>query len=205
MFLVRVSLSFPLPLYFCPPLPRLAAFRAHLRRRMADGLVSIGLVVSFDYKNPYLEPYWEIQRTKRYPHFHAFLAGGTRLAYGTRALTECGLQFLARLDFPGGALVGCAAGVVNTAKIKGTHNAIPTGMLAAEAAIAALHPAAWLVSTASPGSLIPTVELDRRKIPSTAAEKVEEVSTPFRVDFPRSPAHADLWAVRSVCSAVKTR
>ncbi|KAF8166930.1 hypothetical protein K438DRAFT_248956 [Mycena galopus ATCC 62051] len=101
-----VSLSFPLPLYFCPPFPRLAAFRARLRRRMADGLVSIGLVVSFNYKNPYLEPYQEIQRTKTHPHFRALLAGDIRLAYGARALTECGLQSLPRLDFPGGALIG---------------------------------------------------------------------------------------------------
>ncbi|KAF8171426.1 hypothetical protein K438DRAFT_1982132 [Mycena galopus ATCC 62051] len=73
---------------------------------MADGLVSIGLVVSFDYKNPYLEPYREIQRTKTHPHFRALLAGDIRLAYGARALTECGLQSLPRLDFPGGALIG---------------------------------------------------------------------------------------------------
>ncbi|KAF8166928.1 hypothetical protein K438DRAFT_1983974 [Mycena galopus ATCC 62051] len=152
---------------------------------MADGLVSIGL----DYKNPYLAPYREFQRTKDHPHFRAILASDIRLAYCARALTECGLQFLARLKFPGGALVVCAAGIVNTAKIKGTQNAIPTGMLG-HCGVAPRRVA----------------QFDRQKIPSTAAEKVEEVSfTPFRVAFPRSPAHADLWAVRSVCSAVKTR
>ncbi|KAF8131338.1 FAD/NAD-P-binding domain-containing protein [Mycena galopus ATCC 62051] len=167
---------------------------------MADGLVSIGLVVGLDYKNPYLEPYREFQRTKHHPHFRTLLANGTRLAYGARALTEGGLQSLPRLDFPGGALVGCAAGVVNTAKIKGTHNAMRTGMLAAEAAFAALHPAARFVSTASPG----TFKVD----PDTAAEPNTDAPlslAPYTTAFPRSPAHTDLWAVRNVRPGFNTR
>ncbi|KAJ7732479.1 FAD/NAD-P-binding domain-containing protein [Mycena maculata] len=151
----------------------------------ADGLVSIGLVVGLDYKNPWLEPYREFQRMKHHPHLRALLGGGERLAYGARALTEGGLQSLPRLDFPGGALVGCAAGVVNTAKIKGTHNAMRTGMLAAEAAFAALHPSAAFNSTADQA---PPISL-----------------APYTAAFPRSPAHADLWAVRNVRPAFNGR
>ncbi|KAJ7841901.1 hypothetical protein B0H14DRAFT_3140075 [Mycena olivaceomarginata] len=86
--------------------------------------MAVGLVVGLDYKNPSLEPYREFQRMKYHPSLRALFTGGERLAYGARALTEGGLQNLLRLDFPGGTVLGCAAGVVNTAKIKGTHNAM---------------------------------------------------------------------------------
>jgi electron-transferring-flavoprotein dehydrogenase len=123
---------------------------------MNDGLVSIGLVIGLDYKNPYLNPYREFQvslflyiifcfliifkRLKHHPHFRNLLSGSSeRLAYAARILNEGGLQSVPRLHFPGGALIGCSAGFVNVAKIKGTHNAMKTGMLAAESAYAAVH------------------------------------------------------------------
>ncbi|KIK76733.1 hypothetical protein PAXRUDRAFT_413626 [Paxillus rubicundulus Ve08.2h10] len=102
---------------------------------MADGLVSLGLVIGLDYANPYLSPYNELQRMKHHPYFARLLSGSsTRVAYGARALNEGGLQSVPKLNFPGGALIGCSAGFVNIAKIKGTHNAMKSGMLAAEAA-----------------------------------------------------------------------
>ncbi|KAG5653783.1 hypothetical protein H0H81_010624 [Sphagnurus paluster] len=104
---------------------------------MADGLVSLGLVVGLDYPNPYLSPYRELQRMKHHPYFRTLLAGGERLSYGARVLTEGGLQSVPKLHFPGGALIGCSAGFMNVAKIKGTHNAMKSGMLAAEAAFEA--------------------------------------------------------------------
>ncbi|GJE93644.1 electron transfer flavoprotein-ubiquinone oxidoreductase [Phanerochaete sordida] len=107
---------------------------------MADGLVSLGLVIGLDYENPYLSPYRELQRMKHHPYFRDLLSGdSTRLAYGGRTLNEGGLQSVPKLNFPGGALIGCSAGFVNVPKIKGTHNAMKSGMLAAEAAYAAVH------------------------------------------------------------------
>ncbi|KAF5345402.1 hypothetical protein D9756_010971 [Leucocoprinus leucothites] len=108
---------------------------------MDEGLVSIGLVIGLDYKNPYLSPYREFQRLKHHPYFRKLLSGKSeRLSYAARVLNEGGLQSVPRLHFPGGALIGCSAGFVNLAKIKGTHNAMKTGMLAAESAFAAIHP-----------------------------------------------------------------
>lgn len=101
---------------------------------MDDGLVSLGLVVGLDYANPYISPYRELQRLKHHPYFKDLLEGGERIAYGGRVLNEGGLQSIPRLDFPGGALIGCAAGFLNVPKIKGTHNAMKSGMLAAETA-----------------------------------------------------------------------
>ncbi|KIL68429.1 hypothetical protein M378DRAFT_879939 [Amanita muscaria Koide BX008] len=103
---------------------------------MDDGLVSLGLVIGLDYKNPYLSPYRELQRMKHHPYFRDLLSSPSaeRLAYGARVLNEGGLQSIPKLNFPGGALIGCAAGFVNIAKIKGTHNAMKSGMLAAETA-----------------------------------------------------------------------
>ncbi|MBI2312150.1 MAG: electron transfer flavoprotein-ubiquinone oxidoreductase [Betaproteobacteria bacterium] len=105
---------------------------------MEDNLVSIGLVVGLSYSNPYLSPFEEFQRFKTHPAIRAFLEGGKRVAYGARAITAGGLQSLPKLTFPGGALTGDDAGFLNAARIKGSHAAIKTGMLAAEAAFAAL-------------------------------------------------------------------
>jgi electron-transferring-flavoprotein dehydrogenase len=103
-----------------------------------ERLVSVGFVVHLNYTNPYLSPFDEFQRFKTHPLIRATFEGGRRLAYGARAITEGGWQSVPRLTFPGGALIGCAAGFVNVPRIKGSHNAILSGMQAAEAASAAL-------------------------------------------------------------------
>jgi len=99
---------------------------------------SIGFVVHLNYSNPFISPFDEMQRVKHHPKIRAFLEGGKRIGYGARALTEGGLQSVPKLVFPGGALVGCGAGFMNVPRIKGSHNAIKTGMLAAEAVASAL-------------------------------------------------------------------
>ncbi len=103
-----------------------------------DNLVSVGFVVHLNYDNPYLSPYEEFQRFKTHPAIAGTFAGGKRISYGARAITEGGWQSIPRLIFPGGALLGCAAGLVNVPRIKGSHNAILSGIHAAEAAFAAL-------------------------------------------------------------------
>ncbi|HVY00047.1 MAG TPA: electron transfer flavoprotein-ubiquinone oxidoreductase [Pseudorhodoplanes sp.] len=103
-----------------------------------DNLVSTGFVVHLNYENPWLSPFEEFQRFKTHPKIRDTFEGGKRLAYGARAITEGGYQSVPRLTFPGGALIGCAAGFVNVPRIKGTHNAMASGMLAAEAVAAAL-------------------------------------------------------------------
>jgi electron-transferring-flavoprotein dehydrogenase len=105
---------------------------------MEDRLVSIGFVVGLAYRNPYLDPYQEFQRYKTHPRIRAFLEGGKRIAYGARAIAAGGITSLPKLVFPGGALIGDDAGFLNASRIKGTHAAIKSGMLAAEAAADAL-------------------------------------------------------------------
>jgi electron-transferring-flavoprotein dehydrogenase len=100
--------------------------------------VSVGFVVHLNYKNPYISPFDEFQRHKLHDEIAQHLRGGKRVAYGARAITEGGLQSVPKLAFPGGALIGCSAGFVNVPRIKGTHNAMKTGMMAAEAAFAAI-------------------------------------------------------------------
>ena len=95
-------------------------------------------MVHLEYENPYLSPFDEFQRFKNHPEVAKYLEGGKRLAYGSRAINEGGLQSVPKLVFPGGALIGCSAGFVNVPRIKGSHNAIKSGMLAAEAAFEAL-------------------------------------------------------------------
>ena len=111
------------------------SFMYHLE----DNLVSIGLVVHLNYTNPHLFPYMEFQRFKHHPLIEPVLRGGRRIAYGARAITEGGLQSVPKLYFPGGALLGCSAGFVNVPRIKGSHNAMKTGMMAAEAAFKAIE------------------------------------------------------------------
>jgi electron-transferring-flavoprotein dehydrogenase len=105
---------------------------------LEDNQASVGYVVGLDYQNPHLYPFEEFQRFKTHPAIRPMLEGGARIAYGARALNEGGLQSIPELVFPGGALIGCAAGFLNVPKIKGTHTAMKSGMLAAEAAFAAL-------------------------------------------------------------------
>ena len=103
-----------------------------------ENLVSVGFVVHLNYANPYLSPYGEFQRFKTHPAIRDTFEGGKRIAYGARAISEGGWQSIPRLVFPGGVLVGCAAGFMNVPRIKGSHNAMLSGMAAAEAAFAAI-------------------------------------------------------------------
>ena len=105
---------------------------------MENNLVAIGYVVGLGYTNPYLSPYEEFQRYKTHPTIRAFLEGGKRVSYGARAITAGGLQSLPKLVFPGGCLIGDDAGFLNASRIKGSHCAIKSGMLAAEAAFTAV-------------------------------------------------------------------
>jgi len=110
------------------------SFVYHLENNQAY----VGFVVALDYDNPYLSPYDEFQRFKTHPMMKDMLEGGKRVAYGARAINEGGLQSIPELVFPGGAVIGCSAGFLNVPKIKGTHTAMKSGMMAAEAAFNAL-------------------------------------------------------------------
>lgn len=119
------------------PLPR-DVYGGSFMYHFGDNLVALGLVVSLDYQNPWLSPYQEFQKLKHHPLFSSVLEGGKCISYGARSLVEGGLQSIPKVAFPGGALIGDSAGFVNVPKVKGTHNAIKSGMLAAEAAWTAL-------------------------------------------------------------------
>ena len=106
---------------------------------MQDNQLALGFVVALNYSNPYLSPFEEFQRWKQHPRIRQVLAGGKRVSYGARAMNKGGLQSLPKLSFPGGLLLGCEAGFLNSVKIKGNHTAIKTGMLAAETVFAALQ------------------------------------------------------------------
>lgn len=106
---------------------------------MEDNLVSVGLVVGLDYANPYLDPFAEMQRYKTHPALRPLFEGGRRVGYGARALNEGGLQSLPHLAFPGGALIGAAAGFMNVLRLKGSHTAMKSGMLAADAILQAFR------------------------------------------------------------------
>lgn len=105
---------------------------------LENNQLAIGFVVGLDYENPYLSPYEEFQRFKHHPAVKSLLEGGRRISYGARALNEGGWQSIPRLSFPGGSLVGCAAGFLNVPKIKGTHTAMKSGMVAADVIFDAL-------------------------------------------------------------------
>jgi electron-transferring-flavoprotein dehydrogenase len=104
----------------------------------ANHQVALGFVVALNYRNPYLSPFEEFQRWKQHPAIREILEGGRRVSYGARAINEGGYQAIPRLAFPGGALIGCSAGFVNVPRIKGSHTAMKSGMLAAEAAFEAI-------------------------------------------------------------------
>ena len=110
------------------------SFMYHLNSDDGAPLVSVGFAIGLDYQNPYLNPFKEFQRFKHHPAMEKFFNGGKRISYGARALNEGGLQSLPKLSFPGGVLTGCSAGFLNVPKIKGTHTAMKSGMLAAETA-----------------------------------------------------------------------
>ncbi|HXZ00740.1 MAG TPA: electron transfer flavoprotein-ubiquinone oxidoreductase [Stellaceae bacterium] len=142
------------------------SFMYHLE----DGQIAIGFVVNLDYWNPHLSPFEEFQRFKHHRLVRPYLEGGKRVAYGARAINEGGLQSVPKLAFPGGALIGCAAGFLNVPRIKGTHNAMKTGMLAAEAAFA------------------------RIAAGSEGHDALEAYERAFRASW----AYRDLWKVRNV-------
>jgi electron-transferring-flavoprotein dehydrogenase len=133
-----------------------------------DNLVSVGFVVHLNYKNPYLSPFEEFQRFKTHPLVRDTFAGGKRICYGARAITEGGWQSVPNLVFPGGALIGCAAGFMNLPRIKGSHNAMLSGMLAAEHLAAAL-----------------------------AAGRAHDELTGYEAAWRGSPIGRDLWRVRN--------
>src|SRR5215467_10825782 len=134
-----------------------------------EQLVSVGFVVHLNYENPYLSPFEEFQRFKTHPLVRGTFEGGKRLAYGARALTEGGWQSVPKLVFPGGALIGCAAGFMNVPRIKGSHNAMLSGMLAAENVAAAL-----------------------------AAGRAHDELLDYEAAWRASPIGRDLWRVRNV-------
>jgi electron-transferring-flavoprotein dehydrogenase len=105
---------------------------------LEDNTVAVGFVVHLNYKNPYLYPFEEFQRFKTHPAIRGTFEGGKRLSYGARAITEGGYQSVPKLSFPGGALIGCSAGFVNVPRIKGSHNAVISGLLAADKLAAAI-------------------------------------------------------------------
>ncbi|MEO1729159.1 MAG: electron transfer flavoprotein-ubiquinone oxidoreductase [Pseudomonadota bacterium] len=105
----------------------------------ANNQVALGFVTALDYKNPWVSPYQEFQRWKMHPEIKAILEGGKRVAYGARVINEGGWQSVPKLAFPGGALIGCAAGFVNVPRIKGSHTAMKSGMLCAEAIVAEIE------------------------------------------------------------------
>eukprot|EP00903_Cladosiphon_okamuranus_P015085 g13953.t1 len=142
-------------------------------------MVLVGLVVGLDYENPHLHPYKEFQRYKHHPQVAAQLDGGECIAYGARTLNEGGYHALPKLTFPGGALLGCAAGFLNAVKIKGAHTAIKSGMLAAEAAFDVLK-ASKAVPVSESGTVDPTEgalesDFQKRMDESWVAQELKEV------------------------------
>src|SRR5438093_7942230 len=105
---------------------------------LEDNQVAVGFVVHLNYRNPYVAPFEEFQRFKQHALVRPTFEGGKRISYGARAITEGGWQSVPKLTFPGGALIGCAAGFINLPRIKGSHNAMLSGMMAAEHAAAAI-------------------------------------------------------------------
>ena len=143
---------------------------------LENNQVSVGFVVNLDYKNPFLSPYEEFQRFKLHPSIKKFFENGKRISYGARAINEGGLQSIPKLTFPGGCLVGCSAGFVNVPRIKGTHNAMKTGMLAAESAFKEI-----------------TIN---RENPSLIMNEYEK-------SWKKSSVWKDLWKVRNVKPGLK--
>ena len=158
---------------------------------MEDNLVSVGFVVHLNYENPTLSPFDEFQRFKTHPMIADTFKGGKRIAYGARAITEGGWQSVPKLSFPGGALVGCAAGFVNVPRIKGSHNAILSGMMAAE------HVARALDSGRSNDELTAYEEAWRASAIGTDLRRVRNVK-PLWSKFGTMPGVAlgalDMWS-----------
>ena len=156
----------------------------------ANGQVALGFVTALDYKNPYVSPYQEFQRWKAHPAIREYLEGGKRVAYGARAINEGGWQSVPKLAFPGGALVGCAAGFVNVPRIKGSHTAMKSGMLAAESIAAAIAGGAEKTELADYDSAVRSSWIaDELKLVQNAQPAVAK----YGGDIGTVLAGADMW------------
>src|SRR5215472_11861758 len=171
-----------------------------------DNLVAVGFVVHLNYKNPYLSPFDEFQRFKTHPLVSDTFVGGKRICYGARAITEGGYQSVPKLVFPGGALIGCAAGFVNVPRIKGSHNAMLSGMLAAEHVAAALaagrandelsdYEAAWRASPICGACAMPS-RYGRSSALSPASRSAASTCGPIRSAF-------RCWARSNMASRIR--
>lgn len=132
---------------------------------LEDNMVAVGFVLHLNYKNPYLSPFEEFQRFKTHPAIRDTFEGGKRLSYGARAITEGGFQSVPKLSFPGGALIGCSAGFVNVPRIKGSHNAVLSGILAADKiaeALAVVVPMMSRLKSKTAGVTAPSARISRR-------------------------------------------
>lgn len=158
----------------------LAEYGGGFMYHFGDGLVAVGLVIGLDYKNPYISPYQEFQKMKTHPFYANVLKGGKCLSYAARALNEGGYQSIPKLYFPGGLLIGCSAGFVNVPKIKGTHTAMKSGIVAAESAFELLK------------EMEPVDE-------ETDMEENEAIDLKsYETAFENSWAHEELFEVRNV-------
>ena len=156
-----------------------------------ENLVSVGFVVHLNYANPYLSPYDEMQRFKTHPVIAPLFAGGRRIGYGARAITSGGWQSLPTLVFPGGALLGCAAGMVNLPRIKGSHNAMLSGVAAAEAAFAAIGAGRAHDTLDTYESAVRTGDIARDLKP---VRNVKPLLSRFGTAAGLGMAGADMWA-----------
>mmetsp|Transcript_4507 Transcript_4507/g.6584 ORF Transcript_4507/g.6584 Transcript_4507/m.6584 type:complete len:581 (+) Transcript_4507:348-2090(+) len=153
-------------------------------------LVLVGLVIGLDYANPYINPYQEFQRWKTHPDIRKHFEGGTCISYGARVLNEGGLHALPKLTFPGGVLIGCSAGFLNSVKIKGSHTAIKSGMIAAESVFEALVDGG---ESAAESAVAVTGEI-------SSGEVVKEV-TSYEEQMNKSWVHEELYEVRNTHEA----
>ncbi|CAI4052381.1 hypothetical protein SKDZ_15G4880 [Saccharomyces kudriavzevii ZP591] len=152
-----------------------------------EGLVTVGIVVGLDYKNPYVSPYKEFQKMKHHPYYSKVLEGGRCIAYAARALNEGGLQSVPKLNFPGGILVGASAGFMNVPKIKGTHTAMKSGLLAAESIFESIKGL----------PVLEEVEDDDVKTEIFAKEPIINLES-YESAFKNSSIYKELYEVRNI-------
>ncbi len=170
------------------------------------GKVLLGLVIGLDYPNPHLNPYMEFQTLKHHPLFAKTLEGGRCISYGARVINEGGYQSIPKVTFPGGALVGCSAGYVNVPKIKGSHNAMKSGMDAADAIFARVAAKAGVdataVATGTASAETIAAALEGKELDFEGALAGQEVSE-YLTRMAASPVTAELKEVRNVRPAFK--
>ena len=176
--LVQHTLGFPLQSSLTSDV-----FGGSFLYHLEPNLVLAGLVVGLDYKNPYLNPYREFQKWKTHPAIRKHFEGGTCISYGARVLNEGGFHAIPKVTFPGGALIGCSAGFLNAVKIKGTHTALKSGMLAAEAVFEGL------ASNSDDESVSETGELSVGHVPKEMTDYSEKIENSW--------IHKELYEVRN--------